>query len=63
MGKNLPPHLYKCGGKFLLGKSESLVAEGPTGAREELVTDRASCRAAATSKIMLKYLHAKSLHI
>ena len=35
----------------------------PTGAREELVTDRASCRAAATSKIMLKYSHAESLHI
>ena len=32
----------------------------PTGAREELVTDRASCRAVATSKIMLQYLHAES---
>ena len=59
MGLTLPPHLYKRGGKFLLGKSESLVAEEPTGAREELVTDRASCRAVATSKIMLQYLHAE----
>ena len=35
--------------------SQGLVAEEPTGAREELVTDRASCRAAATSRNVVKY--------
>ena len=42
---------------------ESPMAEEPTGAREELVTDRASCRAAATRQNMLKYFHAKFNHI
>ena len=39
------------------------MAKEPTGAREELVTDRASCRAAATRQNMLKYFHAKFNHI
>ena len=37
-----------CAGRFVLVKCESLVAKEPTGAREELVTDRARCRAVAT---------------
>ena len=39
------------------------MAKEPTGAREELVTDRASCRVAATRQNMLKYFHAKFNHI
>ncbi|MBO5647990.1 MAG: hypothetical protein J6S30_04450 [Kiritimatiellae bacterium] len=36
---------------FRLYSAKAFVAKEPTGAREELVTDRASCRAVATSKI------------
>lgn len=38
---------------------------GGVGEKSALVhsTNQASCRAAATSKNMLKYLHAESLHI
>ena len=35
----------------LVDLRNAFVAKEPTGAREELVTDRASCRAVATSQI------------
>ena len=48
MGLTLPPHLYKRGGKFLLGKSESLVAEEPTGAREGIPRAKRAALAGAS---------------
>ena len=36
--------VFCCGGRVVLVRRESSVAKEPTGAREELVTDWASCR-------------------